>query len=120
METQIALDNADVSSMAYVGNAAFRGHAKTTLKFPGVNGSGTIWEPGNTVNGYRTEITNQISTGDVFMGNYGDLLIGLWSGLELLVDPYTHSKKGRLRVVVFQDVDFALRRTQSFCVGRPD
>ena len=31
---------------------------------------------------------------------------------------HSGSKKGRLRVVVFQDVDFALRRTQSFCVGR--
>ncbi len=120
METQIALNNADVASMAYVGNAAFRGHAKTTLKFPGVNGSGTIWEPGNTVNGYRTEITNQVTTGDVFMGNFADLLIGMWGGLELLVDPYTNSKKGKLRVVVFQDVDFALRRTQSFSVGRFD
>jgi hypothetical protein len=85
-----------------------------------VNGSGTIWEPGNTVNGYRTEVTNQVETGDVFMGNFADLLVGMWGGLELLVDPYTHSKKGRLRVVVFQDVDFALRRTQSFCIGRPD
>lgn len=118
METQIALDNADVDSMAYVGNAAFRGHSKTTQKFPGVAGSGTIWEPGKTVNGYRTEITNQIATGDVFMGNYADLLVAMWGGLELLVDPYSNSKKGRLRVVVFQDVDFALRRTQSFCVGR--
>jgi hypothetical protein len=35
-----------------------------------------------------------------------------------MVDPYSNSKKGRLRVVVFQDVDFALRRTQSFCLGR--
>jgi hypothetical protein len=42
----------------------------------------------------------------------------MWGGLELLVDPYSNSKKGRLRVVVFQDVDFALRRTQSFCLGR--
>ncbi len=118
METEIAMDNADVSSMAYVGNAAFVGHAKTTLKFPGVNGSQTIWEPGNTVNGYRTERTNQIATGDVVMGNFADLLIGMWSGLQLMVDPYSGSKKGRIRVVVFQDVDFALRRTQSFCVGR--
>lgn len=118
METQIALDNADVSSMAYVGNAAFVGHAKTTLKFPGVNGSNTIWEQGGTVNGYRTERTNQITTGDVFMGNFADLLVAMWGGLELLVDPYSNSKKGRLRVVVFQDVDFALRRTQSFCLGR--
>lgn len=120
METQIALDNADVASMAYVGNAAFRGNAKTSLKFPdaAIAQGGTIWEPGNTVNGYRTEITNQVNTGDVFMGNFADLLIAMWGGLELLVDPYSNSKKGRLRVVVFQDVDFALRRTQSFCVGR--
>lgn len=118
METKIALNNADVAGMAYVGNAVFRGYAKTTLKFPAVNGSQQIWEPGGTVNGYKTEITNQITSGDVFMGNFADLLIGMWSGLELLVDPYSNSKKGRLRVVVFQDVDFALRRVQSFCVGR--
>lgn len=116
METAISLDNADVNSMAYVGNAAFRGHAKTTLKFEGI--AGTLWEQGNTVNGYRSEITNQVDTGDVFMANFADLLIGMWGGLDLTVDPYSGSKKGRLRVVVFQDVDFALRRTESFCLGR--
>lgn len=116
METAIALDNADVNSMAYVGNAAFRGHAKTTEKFSGTGM--TLWEPGNTVNGYRAEITNQLTTGDVVMGNFADLLIGMWGGLDLTVDPYSGSKKGRLRVVVFQDVDFALRRTESFCLGK--
>ena len=115
METQISLDNADVASMAYVANAGFRGYAKTTLKFSGV--PGTLWEPGNTINGYRTEITNQINTGDVIMGNFADLLIGMWGGLDLMVDPYSNSKRGRIRVVVFQDVDFALRRVESFCHG---
>lgn len=116
METQIALDNADVDSMAYVSNASFRGHAKTTEKFSGTGM--TLWEPGGTVNGYRTEITNQVNAGDVIMGNFADLLIGMWGGLDLTVDPYSGSKKGRLRVVVFQDVDFALRRVESFCLGR--
>lgn len=116
METAIAEDNADVSSMAYVSRAGFRGYAKQTLKFSGV--AGTIWEPGNTVNGYRCEITNQINSGDVIMGNFADLLIGLWGGLELTVDPYSNSKKGRIRIVVFQDVDVALRRVESFCLGR--
>lgn len=116
METKISLDNADVQAMAYVGNAAFRGHAKTTEKFSGTGM--TLWEQGGTVNGYRTEITNQVDTGDVFMGNFADLLIGMWGGLDLTVDPYSGSKKGRLRVVVFQDVDFVLRRTESFCLGR--
>ncbi|WP_228368238.1 phage major capsid protein, partial [Klebsiella pneumoniae] len=56
METQIALDDADVDSMAYAFNAGIRGYTKTALKFPGVNGSQTIWEPGKTVNGYDTSV----------------------------------------------------------------
>lgn len=117
METKIALDNADVDSMVYVGNAGFRGHAKTTLKFAAA-GSATLWEPGSTVNGYRAEITNQVNDGDLFFGNFADLLIGMWGGLELTVDPYSNSKKGRIRLVAFQDVDFQLRRVESFCLGR--
>lgn len=116
METQIATDNADVDSMVYVANAGFRGYAKTTLKFAGV--PGTIWEPGNQVNGYGALVTNQVEAGDVFHGNFGDLIIGMWGGLELNVDPYSNSKKGRLRVITFQDVDFAVRRVESFCLGR--
>ncbi|HKY46140.1 MAG TPA: phage major capsid protein [Pyrinomonadaceae bacterium] len=118
METAIALDNADVNGMKYVSNAGFRGYAKQTLKFSAA-GSATLWEPGGTVNGYGCEITNQVNSGDVFFGNFMDLIIALWGGLEITVDPYSNSKKGRLRIVAFQDVDFALRRTESFCLGRP-
>lgn len=117
METAIALDNADVDSMAYIANAGFRGHAKTTLKFA-ANGASTIWEPGNQVNGYEAKITNQVAAGDVVMGNFADFIVAMWGGLEMTVDPYSNSKKGRIRVVTFQDVDFATRRNQSFCLGR--
>jgi HK97 family phage major capsid protein len=116
MESLIASDNADVASMAYVMGSGMRGHFKTTEKFSGSNGA-TIWEPGNTVNGYRSEVTNQIVAGDLFFGNFADLIVGMWGGLELTVDPFSHSAKGRLRVVAMQDVDFVLRRTESFCYG---
>lgn len=117
METAIATDNADVQGMKYVANAKFRGYAKQTVKFASA-GSATIWEPGNTVNGYGCEITNQIDDGDVFFGNFMDLIVAMWGGLEITVDPFSGSKKGRLRIIAFQDVDFALRRTESFCLGR--
>lgn len=119
METTVSLANADVASMAYIANAAFRGYAKTALKFPTTAASGTIWEPGNTVNGYNALTTNQVATGDVFFGNFADLLVGMWGGLEITVDPYTYSDKGRIRVVTMQDCDFQVRRTQSFVVGAP-
>ena len=116
METAVSLQNADVDSMAYIGNAAFRGYAKSTKKFADAS-MNTIWEQGNTVNGYNALTTNQIATGDVFFGNFSDLLVGMWGGLEVMVDPYTGSDKGQLKIVVMQDVDFAVRRAQSFVVG---
>ncbi|WP_375731731.1 phage major capsid protein [Xylella fastidiosa] len=87
METQIALNNADVNAMSYAFNAGIRGYAKTALKFPQTAASGTIWESGNTVNGYPASVSNQIKAGDVFFGNWADLIIAMWGGLDITVDP---------------------------------
>ena len=115
MESEIAADDADVDNMAYLINAKTRGHCKTTPKF--ANTGATIWETGNTINGYAAGVTNQVAAADSFFGNFADLIIGMWGGLELTLDPYTHSAKGRLRIVAMQDVDIAARRAESFCVG---
>lgn len=117
MESEISADNAEVDRMAYVINALMRGHCKTTTKF-GTSTESVIWEAGNTVNGYRTEVTNQIENGDVFFGNFSDLIIGLWGGLDITVDPYKLSASGGLRIVTFQDVDFVLRNNESICYGK--
>lgn len=118
METKIAADNADVDSMAYVFSATMRGHMKTTPKFASGTDAGVIWEPGGTVNGYGAEVTNQVDGGDIMFGNWADLLIGMWGGLDITVDPFTHSARGRVRIVMMQDVDMAYRRVESFCLGR--
>jgi len=116
LETEVSADNADVDSMAYIANAKFRGHCKTTEKFDGSSGA-TIWEQGGTVNGYTSEITNQVADGDVFHGNFADMIAAMWGGLDLTIDPYSNSKKGRLRIVAFQDIDFAYRNVESFAYG---
>jgi hypothetical protein len=46
------------------------------------------------------------------------MLVGMWGGLDLTVDPYSMSKKGRLRIVAFQDADIAYRHVESFALGR--
>jgi HK97 family phage major capsid protein/HK97 family phage prohead protease len=114
METAVAAADADIGSLSYVINAAARGAAKTTLKFPGVNGSQTIWEPGNTINGYEVDVTNQLTAGDNFYGNWSDFILGIWAGLDMTVDPYSLSTSGGTRIVVFQDVDMGIRHAQSF------
>ena len=115
MESEVAADNADVGTLAYIVNAAMRGSLKTTEKASGT--AQFLWEPGNTVNGYRAEVSNQIANGDVFFGNFADLMIGFWSGLDLTVDPYSNSTSGTMRVVALQDCDIAVRNAVSFCRG---
>lgn len=116
METEVATDNADIGTMRYLLNPAQVGSFKTTAKF-GSGTEATIWEPGNTVNGYGTEVSNQITAGDVFFGNFADLMIGFWSGLDLTVDPYAGATSGTVRVIALQDCDIAVRNAVSFCYG---
>lgn len=116
METAIATDDADVDAMSYAFAAGIRGHLKTTPKF-GTGTEATIWESGNTVNGYETNVSNQIIATDVFFGNWQDLVIAMWGGLELTVDPYSLSTSGGLRLIALQDIDINLRHLESFCWG---
>ena len=123
LETEVAQDNADVGRVAYMTNTKVRGKLKSVAV-------GTdqrmVWAEGaNPLNGYPTWITNQVSSAltkgsssgvcsAIFFGNWGDLLIGMWGGLDILVDPYTGSTSGTVRVVALQDVDIAVRHPESF------
>jgi hypothetical protein len=41
----------------------------------------------------------------------------MWSGLDLVIDPYTQSANGQVILTVHQDFDLALRRPESFALG---
>jgi HK97 family phage major capsid protein len=121
MESKVAAGNADIGTLAYGFNALARGVLKSTL-VTATYGDRMIMGPDNLVNGYRAEVSNQfskLSTADYdyFFGNWHDLILAFWSGLDLMVDPYTGSKEGTVRVVAFQDVDCAVRHGESFCYG---
>lgn len=115
MESKIAADNADIGAMAYLMNATMRGALKTKDK--GTDTGAYVFEPGGTVNGYNAVVSNQVASGDIFFAVWSQLIMGMWSGLDLTVDPYTHSTSGTVRVVALQDVDFAVRHPEGFCRG---
>jgi HK97 family phage major capsid protein len=50
----------------------------------------------------------------MIFGNFADLMIGMFGGLDVLVDPYTGSSTGATRIAMFQDVDVAVRHAESF------
>jgi HK97 family phage major capsid protein len=112
METAVAEDNALLGNLAYILPASMYGALKTTAKD---SGSGQfVVEPGGTINGYRAIVSNQVTAGDLYFGNFADLLIGMYGGLDITVDPYTASTSGTVRIVALQTCDVAVRHAVSF------
>ena len=123
LESAVANANAPTGSLGYLTNTKVRGRLKRTQQFSGTNGM-PIWQ-GNELNGSRAEVSNQVpsnltkgtSSGvcsAIIYGNWSDLLIGMWGGLDVMVDPYTGSSAGTKRVVALQDVDVSVRYAASF------
>lgn len=115
METAVANANALSGSLAYIMPSAMYGALKTTEKASGT--AQFVVEPGGTVNGYNALVSNQGTAGNLYFGNFNDLLIGFFGGLDIVVDPYTNSTSGTVRIVALQSCDTAVRHATSFAFG---
>jgi HK97 family phage major capsid protein len=125
LETDVSVANADVGTLAYLTNARVRGRLKTTYE-DGPGSGVRVWQNGSTpLNGYAAGVTNAVPSNltkgtasgicsAIIFGNFADLIIGMWGGLDLMVDPYSNSTSGTVRVVALQDVDVAVRNAVSF------
>jgi HK97 family phage major capsid protein len=121
LESAVAVDNALMGNLAYMTNATIAGNMKKTAKDAG---SGLfLAEGGNTAkgttstNGYPLGVTNQVPAKYILFGNWSDLVIGMWGIIDLIVDPYSDSKKGQVNLTAFLDFDIAIRHPESFAVG---
>ena len=118
METKVATANADVQSMYYILNASARGALKSTEKATGT--AQFVYERMNgtdEINGYPVVISNQLTTNDCFFGDWSQAVIGLWSGIDLTVDPFAGATSGNVRVIALQDCDFAIKQPAAFTFG---
>lgn len=113
-EASLGTDNALQGSLGYLMNSALRGTLKTTEKASGTNGV-FVYEGDNTINGYPAYVSNSMPDSTAVFANFSDVMIGLWSGLDIMVDPYTGSAAGTVRVVAMQDYDVAVRHPESIC-----
>lgn len=118
LESEVATDNADMGNLAYLASAADRGRMKQTEK---ASSTGIfLWDvmPGQPgvgmVNGYPAWATNQLADDELIFGNWGDLIIGEWGVLDLLVNPFSDDTNGGVRITAFQDVDVTVRHAESF------
>lgn len=114
VETEVSADNALIGSLAYLVNATLAGKLKQTEK---ASSTGQFILDKGEMNGYTTEVSNQVPTGKAIFGNWRDLMIAMWGTQDILVDPYTGGASGAVRVRILQDVDTAVRHAESFAQG---
>ena len=114
LETAVADDNALLGNLAYILPPSMAGALKSTAKD---TGSGSFVFENGQINGYNAIVSKQATEGNMYFGNFSDLLIGMFGGLDIVVDPYTASTTGTVRVVALQSVDAAVRNAESFAFG---
>jgi len=125
LESEVAIDNALGGRLSFLTNPKVVGAMRQTPRqASGVEGN-FILNDANTLLGYGvasstlvpSDLTKGTSSGvcsAVIFGNFADLMIGMFGGLDVLVDPYSGSTTGATRISMFQDVDVAVRHAESF------
>lgn len=107
-----------LTANAMVGSAKFLMHPKVlrNLKRAALDaGSGKFAAEGQSIYGYSALVTtNKMAGTEAIFGDFADLAIAYWGGVDVLVDPYTSGAKGLVRVIANSHCDAAVRRTGSF------
>ncbi len=122
LETEVAIDNADIGRLGYMTNAKVRGAMKSSPKVASTD-SRMLWDVDGLINGYTPWVTNQVR-GDItkggstdlsamFFGNWADLVIGFWGVIDITTD-IPDNRTGDVRVAAIVETDIAVRRAQSF------
>ena len=118
LEKEVAVDNALSGSLSYVTNAKLIAKLKRTEI--ATNTAKFVYEDGN-VNGYPMYMSNQLpatystnTKSAVIFGNFSDLLIGNWNGIDVVVDPYTAAGNRQVKIVTSLWTDVAVRHPESF------
>ena len=62
-------------------------------------------------------MSNLCGAGKLYFGDWSNLVLAFWSGLDLTVDTSSLSKSGGVRLVALQDCDILCRHAEAFAVG---
>lgn len=103
--------NEPVYILSNKAKAALRAMAK------GAKSTELVYENGE-VDGTKAFNTSNVPASNYLFGDMSSLVIGTWSGLDLVVDPFTQAAKGAVRLVVNMYVDFGVARPETLVAGK--
>jgi HK97 family phage major capsid protein len=117
-EKETDLDNALMGTIGYLSTPTTKAKWKTTVK---ASSTAVFLLDGDTVNGYKFASTNQFPTSgtlnQVIFGNWADLILADWDGIDVVVDPYSNADTNIVRIVITIMTDIGVRHAVSFCIS---
>lgn len=72
---------------------------------------------GGEIDGTATLVTSNVPQQKLAYGNWKDLKIGQWGGIDLTVDPFTQATNGCVRLVINCYFDAKVARPEAFAFG---
>lgn len=110
----------DVEDANVIGECKYilSNKAKAALRSmsKGTKSTQLVYENG-TVDGAQALNTSNVAGKNYVYGDFSNLAIGSWGGVDLTVDPYTKAADGMIRIVVNMYVDAQVLRAAAFATG---
>lgn len=97
--------------MSNKAKAVFRGMAKSSK-------STELTYEGGMIDGTPVYATSNVAEKNYVYGDFSNLAIGQWGGIDLTVDPYSKAASGVVRVVVNAFFDAKVLRPEAFVAGK--
>ena len=111
---------ADVEDANVIGECKYilSNKAKAALRSmsKGTKSTQLVYENG-AVDGTVALNTSNVAGKNYVYGDFSNLAIGSWGGVDLTVDPYTKAADGMIRIVVNMYVDAEVLRASAFATG---
>lgn len=110
--------NAAFGNLGWALSPAAAAKLMNTMQVTGDAGGGYIMD-GGQIAGYGHALTNALPNGTAIFGAWSQLLVGYWSGTDILVNPFADEayRRGRVMVRAMRDVDVGVRHGESFAVA---
>ena len=119
--TKIAVENADVANLNFLMNPIIKGEL---MNLETDSGSGLfVMDNLNSLLGYNVAVSTLVPTNisstktAVIFGNFADLILANFGGVDITVDPYTLADNAQVKVVINSFWDVKLKQPKSFAFG---
>ena len=106
---------AEAALTDYLGDKRFvmSPTAKSSFKQTTISGEKSdlrLLMQGNEVDGYPVSASSNVVTGGYAFGDFSELVVAQWGGIDIVVDPYTLATKNAIRLVINAFFDAKVRR----------